>query len=136
VIVVDANVLLASVLRDTEAGHRYAAQLAAAGAAGEPLAAPAVLPAEVSYVLLKQGRRNRWGEAKTAENAEIVDLFRVELFMIEQSVAAQVRFATRHNVQGFDALYLALAMSLGARLATLDGGLRSAARAAGVELSS
>jgi len=45
-----------------------------------------------------------------------------------------VRFALLHNVSGFDAYYLALAMRTKARLATLDRGRKSAARAAGVEL--
>ena len=50
------------------------------------------------------------------------------------SVAAQVRFAIRHHVQGYDALYLALAMQTGAALATFDGGLKTAARTVGVDL--
>lgn len=45
-----------------------------------------------------------------------------------------MRFAVRRHVQGYDAVYLALALATGAKLATLDGGLKTAARAAGVEL--
>ena len=49
-------------------------------------------------------------------------------------MASLVRFAVRHHLQGYDAVYLGLALHLGARLATLDGGLRTAAKVAGVGL--
>lgn len=51
------------------------------------------------------------------------------------TLASVVRFAVRHHVQGYDAVYLGLALQLGAPLATLDGGLRSAARSANVALA-
>lgn len=134
-IVVDASVALAWVLEDTEARHLYSAAVAEAGFTGrELLIAPTILPAECSYTLLKRGRRARWPGVKTAEYAEVIGLFDIELRPIEPSIAAQVRFALRHNAQGYDALYLALAMETGAKLATLDNAMRSVARAAGVLL--
>ncbi|WP_157268561.1 type II toxin-antitoxin system VapC family toxin [Azohydromonas aeria] len=135
-IVVDANVALSWVLPDTEERHLFSADVAAAGMAGEALIAPVVFPAECSYVLLKKGRQNRWGAVKTAECAEIIDLFRIELYQIEQNIAEQVRFALHRHVQGYDALYLALALQTGARIATHDNGLRAAARAARATLFS
>ena len=90
---------------------------------------------ECSYRLLKFGRRHRWGEAKIAESAEVIDLFGIRYFDNADSVASLVRFAVRQHVQGYDAVYLGLAMHLGAKLATLDGGLRTAARAAGVDIA-
>jgi predicted nucleic acid-binding protein len=101
----------------------------------EGLIAPSVLIGEVACVLLKCGRGLRWGAARVAEMAEVIDLFQVRLIEIAQPVATMVRFATRHNVSGFDAFSLALAMSAGVELATLDKGLRAAARNAGVELA-
>jgi predicted nucleic acid-binding protein len=136
VVVVDANIALAWVLQDTPANHLYSARVAAAAMSGERLIAPMVFPAEISYALLKKGRSGRWGEALIAEYAEVIGNFRVQLHAIEESIAAQVRFAVRHHVQGYDALYLALAMHSGAPLATLDGGLKTAARAAGLRLFS
>lgn len=133
-IVVDASVALAWVLSDTEERLRYSAQVAAAGMAGDKLIAPAVFPAEIAYVLLKKGRGAKWGAAKIAEYAEVIDLFRVELYEAPQSIAARVRFAIRHHVQGYDALYLALAMSTGAILATSDAGMRIAAAVARVKV--
>lgn len=135
-IVVDANVALAWVLQDTDEHHRYSAGITELGHNGaEDLIAPSVLIGEVAYVLLKRGRDLRWGAARVAEMAEVIDLFQVRLVEIAQPVATMVRFATRHNVSGFDAFYLALAMSAGAKLATLDKGLRAAARNAGVALA-
>ena len=127
---------LAWVLKDTEEHHRYSAGIAELGHNGtEDLIAPSVMIGEVAYVLLKRGRQLKWGAAVVAEMAEVIDLFRVRLVDTPQTVATVVRFATRHNVSGFDAFYLALAMSAGARLATLDSGLRAAAMKAGVELA-
>jgi predicted nucleic acid-binding protein len=135
VIVVDASVALAWVLPDTEAHQKFAAQIAELGIAGtEELAAPRLLSTECGYRLLKYGRSHRWGEAKIAESAEIIDLLNLRYFEFVSPMASLIRFAVRHHVQGYDAVYLGLALHLGAPLATLDGGLRTAARSAGVAL--
>lgn len=132
-IVVDASIALAWVLPDTEQHHKHAANVAEFGISGaEELVAPRLLTTECSYRLLKYGRSHRWGEAKIAESAEVIDLLELRYFEITSPVASLIRFAVRHHVQGYDAVYLGLALHLDARLATLDGGLRSAARAAGV----
>lgn len=134
-IVVDASVALAWVLPDSEARHQYGANIAQAGRSGaEELVAPRLLAHECSYRLLKFGRAKRWGEVKIAEYGEVIDYFGMRYFDTTGQLAELIRFAMRHSVQGYDAVYLALAMSLGARLATLDGGLRSAARRAAVEV--
>ena len=107
-----------------------------AGRSGtEILAAPRLLAHECSYRLLKFGRSKRWGEVKIAEYGEIIDLHRIRYFDTSGQLAELIRFAIRRQVQGYDAVYLALAMSLGARLATLDGGLQSAARRTRIELA-
>ncbi len=132
-IVVDASIALAWVLPDTEQHQQHTAKVAESGIAGiEELVAPRLLATECTYRLLKYGRSHRWGEAKIAESAEVIDLLNLRYFEITSPVASVVRFAVRHHVQGYDAVYLGLALHLGARLATLDGGLRTAARAAGV----
>ena len=132
-IVVDASIALAWVLPDSEQNQKHAANVAEFGVSGtEELVAPRLLTTECSYRLLKYGRSHRWGEAKIAETAEFIDLLNLRYFEITSPVASLVRFAVRHHVQGYDAVYLGLALRIGARLATLDGGLRTAARAAGV----
>jgi predicted nucleic acid-binding protein len=52
------------------------------------------------------------------------------------SIATHVRFAVRHHTQGFDAVYLGLALATGAKIATLDKGLLAAAKRAGVLIAS
>ena len=132
-IVVDASVALAWVLEESEESHRYAAAVAEAKIDdGEELIAPMLMAQECSYRLLKVGRSRRWGEAKIAEYGEAIDYFGVRHFDMKSTVAGLVRFAVRRHVQGYDAVYLALALATGSKVATLDGGLRTAARAAGV----
>jgi predicted nucleic acid-binding protein len=136
VIVVDASIVLAWVLPDSEASQRHAARIAEAAISGaEALAAPRLLVTECSYRLLKHGRTHRWGEAKIAECAEFIDAFGLRYYDNTSTLAGVVRFAVRHHVQGYDAVYLGLAMQLDAPLATLDGGLRTAARSAKVALA-
>ena len=135
-IVVDASVALAWVLPDTEQNVAYSARVADAGISGSnELVAPRLLTAECSYRLLKYGRQRRWGEAKIAEFAETIDLFNMRYFESSSPMASLVRFAVRYHVQGYDAVYLGLALHLGGKIATFDGGLRTAAKAAGVALA-
>ena len=135
-IVVDASVALAWVLPDTEQNVAYSARVADAGISGSnELVAPRLLTAECSYRLLKYGRQRRWGEAKIAEFAETIDLFNMRYFESSSPMASLVRFAVGYHVQGYDAVYLGLALHLGGKIATFDGGLRTAAKAAGVALA-
>lgn len=134
-IVVDATVALAWVLEDTDEAHRYSADVAAQALRGvDTLAAPRLITTECAYVLLKRGRQRKWSGVLTAEYAETIESIPIVLYRTASPIASQVRFALQHNVQGYDAVYLALAMALGAKLATLDSGLRSAARSAGVPI--
>lgn len=134
-IVVDASVALAWVLPDTAHNQAYCARVAQAGTAGvDELVAPRLLTTECSYRLLKYGRR-RWGEAKIAEFAETIDLFNLHYFESSSAIASLVRFAVRYHVQGYDAVYLGLALHLSAKIATLEGGLRTAAKSVGVPLA-
>jgi predicted nucleic acid-binding protein len=136
VIVIDASVALAWVIEDSEEHRQYSAAILAQKLEhGNTLAAPGLMSTEVAYKLLKLGRSRRFSEAKIAEQAEMVDLFIDLTYDLESRAASLVRFAVRHNVQGYDAVYLALAMHLDAPLATLDSGLRAAARRAKVALA-
>jgi predicted nucleic acid-binding protein len=134
VIVVDTCVALAWVLDETPEHRRYAAAVIEAKFAGIALIAPQLMQQEVASKLLAKGRHLKWGEARTAEYGETIDAIGVRLLDVSSLVAAHIRFSTRWNVQGFDAVFLALAMSTRATLATFDGGLIAAARSAGVEV--
>jgi predicted nucleic acid-binding protein len=65
--------------------------------------------------------------AVIAERAELIEQFIDSEYHLKSPTQSLVRYALRHNVQGFDAVYLALAHHLDAQLATLDRGLRNAA---------
>lgn len=134
-IVVDASVALAWVLDDTEEAHQYSAAVAEQALSGaDTLAAPRLLTTECAYVLLRRGRAAKWGAVLTAEYAEVIESIPMRLYRTVAPISSQVRFAMQYNVQGYDAVYLGLALALGAQLATLDGGLRTAAKAAKVPL--
>ena len=88
----------------------------------------------LSWVLQDTPERHLYSAAAAAAGVGGERLIALQTHALDDSIAAQVRFAIRHHVQGYDALYLALAMQTSAKLATMDGGLRTAARSAGVEL--
>jgi predicted nucleic acid-binding protein len=135
VVVVDSSVVLAWVLKDTDANHLYSDRVAQLGLDGvDTLAAPLVMTTECAAVLLKKARAGKWGAVLAAEYAETIQAIPMRYYASQAPIAAQVRFAFQHNVQGYDAVYVALAQLLSAKLATLDGGMKTAARAAGVEL--
>jgi len=135
VIVVDASVALAWVLDDTDEAHRYSAAVAEQALSGvDTLAAPRLLTTECAYVLLRRGRAAKWGAVLTAEYAEVIESIPMRLYRTVAPISSQVRLALQYNVQGYDAVYLGLALALGAQLATLDGGLHTAAKATKVPL--
>jgi len=136
-VVVDSNVALGwlALRKDSETLHRYAGRLAEASALKEArLIAPYVFTAECAYTLLKRGRAQDWPEEELRMYAELLDFYPIAMDEEVMPLPEQVEFALEHNVQGFDALYLALAIEKNAMLATADKGLRAAAELAGVEV--
>ncbi|MFX1681544.1 type II toxin-antitoxin system VapC family toxin [Mitsuaria sp. CC2] len=136
-VVVDSNVALGwlALRKDSESLHRYAGRLAEASATKEArLIAPYVFTAECAYTLLKRGRAQGWPEEELQMYAELLDFYPIAMDEDVMPLPEQVEFALQHNVQGFDALYLALAIERNAALATADKGLRAAAELAGVEV--
>ncbi|MDQ6874636.1 MAG: type II toxin-antitoxin system VapC family toxin [Actinomycetota bacterium] len=95
---------------------------------------PAVWQLEVINVLLVAERRRRITEAKAAR---FLDLLLHLPILVDESptdTTAVLAAGRRHNLSSYDAAYLVLAEKLAAALATLDDGLRSASRGAGVPL--
>lgn len=136
-VVVDSNVALGWLVLETDKDslHRYADRLADAVALEEAeLIAPYVFNAECAYTLLKRGRAQDWSESLIQAYAELIPLYAVGMDDDIMPLPEHVELALEHNVQGFDALYLALAIERKAALATADKGLRAAAERAGVEL--
>lgn len=119
-LVIDSG-LVAAALVDSGPDGTWADQLLAT----DDLAAPHLMPVEVANVL----RRATMSGEISADTASIAhaDLLslRVELFSYEP-FATRV-WELRDNVTAYDGWYVALAESLGARLATLDLRLSRAA---------
>ncbi|WP_343628927.1 type II toxin-antitoxin system VapC family toxin [Roseateles sp.] len=136
-VVVDPNVALGWLLleKDKESLHQYADRLADASANEEvELVAPYVFDAECAYALLKRGRAQGWTEDTIQAYAWVIDSYQVDLADERAPLPEHVELAIDHNVQGYDALYLDMAIEKKAVLATTDKGLRAAAERAGVEL--
>ena len=116
-VVVDASVVVAALLDVGPAGT-WAEDLLQS----EPLAAPHLMPVEAANIL----RRAALGGDVSADVAALAHMdlnaLPVELFPY-QPFASRV-WELHRNLTAYDAWYVSLAESLGARLATLDGRLR------------
>jgi len=118
-VVVDASVVAAALL-DTGPVGTWAEQLLIAG----PLAAPHLMPVEVANVL----RRSALSADITADTASLAheDLLALRVELFPYGPCAARAWELRSNVTTYDGWYVALAESLGARMATLDVRLRRA----------
>ncbi|MCY3880488.1 MAG: type II toxin-antitoxin system VapC family toxin [Dehalococcoidia bacterium] len=93
------------------------------------VAAPTLLDAEVLAALRKGVQQNRISTAQ-AERA-ITDLVAWPIDRIPNRDLLPIAWRYRHNVTAYDALYVALASSLGVPLLTIDGPL---SRASGIDI--
>jgi predicted nucleic acid-binding protein len=120
-LVIDAS-LVVSALVDSGATGTWAESLLAA----EPLSAPHLMPVEAASILRRAAAAGDISaDAAALAYADLLDL-RVELFPYAPFAART--WELRDNVTCYDAWYVALAESLGSKVATLDLRL---ARAAG-----
>ena len=112
-LVVDAGLVVAALVDGGREGTWADALLA-----GEQLAAPHLLPAEVANVL----RRAVTGGDLTAEVASLAhaDLLALPIELLPYAPFAARVWELRDNVTRYDAWYVALAEALEAPLATLD----------------
>ena len=119
-IVVDASLVVAALVDDGPDGT-WADELLA----GETLAAPHLMPVEVASVLRRAALAGEIAvEVASLAHADLL-LLRVELFPYEPF--ADRVWELRANVTAYDAWYVALAETLEAPVATLDGRLVAAA---------
>ena len=95
---------------------------------------PSVWQLEVTNVLLVAERRRRITEAQAARFLELLLHLPILLDPSPTDVTAILAAGRRHSLSAYDAAYLVLAERLAAPLATLDGRLVTASRAAGVPL--
>ncbi len=130
--VVDASVALRWYLID-EATAYSAAALDLLG--GEPAYAPALWPAEFANVILKLRRQKRLKPAVADAIIEAVQLLPIVIDAEPAPVGVHYGLARQFNLTPYDSAYLELAMRRKLQLATIDGGLRAAAKKAGVLLA-
>jgi predicted nucleic acid-binding protein len=117
-LVVDASLVVAG-LTDSGPAGRWAESLLA----GDPLAAPHLMPVEAANILRRAALAGDISaDVASLAHTDLLDL-RVEFFPY-QPYAARV-WELRHNVTCYDGWYIAVAELLDAPLATLDGRLAS-----------
>lgn len=133
-IVVDNSALLPLFLADE--ADDYAQSVIAQSSAGERLIAPALCLLEFGNGILKAVRRQRLTEAEATFAHRKLAMLPIEFwdFISTLNLSLIHGLAQRRNLSFYDGTYLALAVNEGARLATLDEALKSAANAEGVEL--
>ena len=132
--VVDASMTLAWCFVDETTAYTEAVlDLLANGAEG---LAPAIWPLEVANALLMGERRKRITAAHTAAMLQLIaDLpIAVDPIRIDRSFGSVLALARKEGLTEYDAAYIDLALLEGVPLATLDEGLRRAAKNAGVAL--
>jgi len=117
--VVDASVIVAALVDDGPAG-RWAEALVA----GQPLAAPHLMPVEAANILRRAALAGDLSD-------DIASLAHADLVALPAELFPYEPFATRiwelrGAVTAYDAWYVALAESLAVPLATLDGRLARA----------
>jgi predicted nucleic acid-binding protein len=129
--VLDASVALARFLQETDAATRYAASIAEVLARENAICVvPAIFHIEVAATLVRKRRDNtaRFGKAKLEAALAQLTRLRLHTELSYYRVDGIVALANQYHVQGFDSIYLDLAARLKLPLATIDRGLRSAAR--------
>ena len=133
-IVVDNSALLPLFLSDE--ADEYTQRVFARSGAGESLLTPTLCLLEFGNGILKAVRQKRLTEAEAAFAHRKLALLPI---VFRDSVGTATvplihALAQRRSLTFYDAAYLALALHEGAKLASLDEALISAAKVEGVEL--
>ena len=91
---------------------------------------PSIWPLEVVNVLLVAERKNRLSEADSIRFITLLSQLPISVQQVQpEGVMIEIlSLAREHKLSSYDASYLNLAMSKGLPIATLDKGLRSAAK--------
>jgi predicted nucleic acid-binding protein len=103
---------------------------------GDSAVVPAIWPFEIANAIVTAERRRRLLPADTLRLVELANglPITVESMPLRHALGAILDIGRLHRLTSYDAAYLELAMRRGLPLATLDEGLATAARQAGVTL--
>ncbi len=124
-IVVDANVLIACALNEPERDALLEIT------SGQTLIAPESLRFELGNAFSAMFKRRKLMGDEAAAAYDLCRAIPVALQPVD--VGAAIRLSDRLGIYAYDAYVLQCAMASGGHLLTLDGGLRTAARAVRVE---
>lgn len=131
--ILDCSVVLTWIFPD-EGRHRMTALLERLESEGAVV--PEVWPLEVANALLVAQRRRRLTEKDVERALQDLDALPIQVDQQthQQALKATLSLANKYKLSSYDAAYLELARRTRLPLATLDTKLRSACRAAGIEL--
>ncbi|MFT4229781.1 MAG: type II toxin-antitoxin system VapC family toxin [Microbacterium sp.] len=132
-LVVDTSITLAWLFPD-ESNETADAVLERIAESDETMIAPALWIEETANAVVSAHRRGRLSDALVAQSVALLENLPVQIASQPSDRGALVAEALRSGLSAYDAAYLLLAERNGAALATLDGKLAAAARAAGVEV--
>lgn len=132
-IVVDASLIVALILREDNVAEP--AFVYDALRTGE-IAVPAHWPAEIANALWVNQRRGRMpaGVLNTAVEYLIAFNPRIDAAPSLERIPILVQFAEKEMLTVYDAIYVQLALSYNASLATIDGDMRACARRLNIPL--
>lgn len=125
-VVVDASVALAWVLPGDETERALALRDRAMAAPSLRLLVPPTFWYEVANALWAAVRRRRLGRSAAGDALVSLQDFGVDIWSVAPETCLDLAF--HHQVAVYDSAYLALALSVGATLWSLDERLRAAAR--------
>ncbi len=89
------------------------------------LVSPPLVSLEIANVLLKRVRRKELTAFRAATALDRVEGW-LRVVDVEETWSAVFRLAERHHISAYDAVYVALALQVNARLVTADGRLVNA----------
>jgi predicted nucleic acid-binding protein len=132
-LILDSSVVIAWLMPDEQAAE---ADLAVTEAMLDGADVPALFGFEVANAMMMNVRRKRIGlDAALASLADLGTLdIRPEIAPTPEQLQRIATLAANHRLSAYDAAYLELARRLVGRLATLDGDLKTAAKAENVPL--
>ena len=129
--VLDASVALAWCFEDEATSHTDGVL---ERLAKDSAVTPSLWELEVVNVLLLAERRGRISESQTARFVALLTQLPIHVDSAGPDLGAVLAAGRHHGLTAYDAAYLVLAEREGIPLATVDGKLRAAAKAAGVSL--